>query len=88
MDFLEKLHGIDIMDHAFDALITIQSNSRRNSRITFGFTRNFYMENFLYHDHDDNDQYMSREMIKQQGQNLVKAKAVTSKRKKKQKASS
>jgi len=46
------------------------------------------MESFLYHDHDDNDEYVSRDMIKELEQNLLKAKAVTLKRKKKQKGGS
>ena len=86
VEFLQTLREIEAHERTFDILVSLQSGPGKNSRIGFGFIQNFYMENFLFHDHDDNDQYLSRDAIKQMGMHLVKTKAATSKRKKKQKA--
>ena len=80
---MQTLRELNANERCLDVLVRYQSGNLRNSRVSFGFIQNFYMENFLFHDHDDNDEYKSRANIKQMGMNLLKAKAVTLKRKKK-----
>lgn len=77
---MQELRDFASTDQNYEVLASIQS---KNSRVSFGLIQNFYMENFLYHDHLDNEEFLSRENVKEMARVIVDAKTLNLKRKKK-----